>query len=339
MSTTLPWIPRTLANAYTPRPPIIYPVAGIFARPSLNIVYGAPGTFKSILMADCAANVATGKHWLDPLPNNPGQGIVTAKTSVLWIDCDNGERRSDDRFEAIGKAYKLDALTPLYYVSMPNPWPDFSQKGFGDALELTLNDWDAHFVVIDNLGLVTGNTDEITAEMAPVMGNLRRLAEHSGSAVTLIHHQRKSNGTTGRKGDTLRGHSSIEAALDLALLVERDDGSATVKLTATKVRGADIDPFGAMFTYSHKPGTKELAEARFYGLPVSNPSSDKAIEATILDTLALQGPMPKTQLIDTVHKTGGYTRQRVEDVLAAMKGQGHVIESSGPKGAKLYQIP
>jgi len=54
--------------------------------------------------------------------------------------------------------------------------------------------------------------------MATVMGHFRYLAEQAKVAVILIHHQRKSNGSNARLGERLRGHSSIEAALDLASL-------------------------------------------------------------------------------------------------------------------------
>ncbi len=44
-------------------------IAGrLFALPSLNILYGAPGTLKSFLLADLAVCVAGGLEWLPPAP-------------------------------------------------------------------------------------------------------------------------------------------------------------------------------------------------------------------------------------------------------------------------------
>ena len=56
--------------------------------------------------------------------------------------------------------------------------------------------------------------------MASVMGRLRWLVEECNCALILIHHQRKSasNGDANGvpQGRNTAGHSSIEAALDLA---------------------------------------------------------------------------------------------------------------------------
>jgi hypothetical protein len=49
--------------------PLIYVVEGLFPLPSLSIVYGAPGTIKSLLMADLAICAAAGLPWLPPLPH------------------------------------------------------------------------------------------------------------------------------------------------------------------------------------------------------------------------------------------------------------------------------
>jgi hypothetical protein len=159
---------------------------------------------------------------------------------------------------------------------MPTPWLDASKREMVVQLSLLIKDHGAKFVVIDNLGLITGKADENSAEMAQVMGNLRWLCEECACAIMLIHHQRKT-GTGGdkiRKGETLRGHSSIEASLDLAWLVERKEGDESVSVIPTKVRGfKTCDIFGAQFTYTHKAGTYDLATARFFSQASETPQT------------------------------------------------------------------
>ena len=101
------WQARTLADAYTQRPPVEYAVTGLFALPSLNIIYGAPGSLKSFLAADMAVSIAAGLPWLPEAPWQPGAvAIPTRQAPVMWLDFDNGRNRTDDRFEAleIGRA-------------------------------------------------------------------------------------------------------------------------------------------------------------------------------------------------------------------------------------------
>src|SRR2546428_10824599 len=87
-----PWPLFTLADAYQPRPPLIYVVEGLFPLPSLSIVYGAPGTIKSLLLADLAICVASGLPWLPPLPHAFGRARRAHQVGGLRCGFDNGPR-------------------------------------------------------------------------------------------------------------------------------------------------------------------------------------------------------------------------------------------------------
>lgn len=330
-----PWQPFTLADAYQERPPVEYLAGKLFALPSLSVVYAAPGALKSFILADLAACVASGEAWLPPahwLPNNTATGMTTRPAPVVWCDFDNGRRRTHDRFKALGKARSLPTDIPLRYYSMPNPWLDATNKASIGDLILRVNDIGAGLVVIDNLGVVSGNAEENSGEMAQVMSLFRQLAEETGAAIVLIHHQRKgAAGGGGRAGDNLRGHSSIEAALDLALWVEREDYSDTVTIKATKVRGEDILPFSAVFTHESDP-SGELIKAKFYGIATEDLVSGAAIEKAILEALTGQS-LNKSDLAKAVKEllpdVGiNRIRERVDRMAALHKVQ--ITPGKGP---------
>lgn len=311
------WHLRSLADAYAERPPLPYLVDGLLPCPSLSIVYGGPGSLKSMILADLAVTIVAGEKWLEPLPGSDKEAGVTFATTqapVLWIDFDNGIRRTDERIEAFARARMLAADAPIHYVSMPTPWLDASKLMMVQELAELIDDVAAKFVIVDNLGLITGSTEENSGDMAQVMGNLRWLCEETKSAVTVVHHQRKSSGAGDkgvRKGEMLRGHSSIEAALDLALLIERKEGEDAVAVIPTKVRGfKEYNIFGAHFTYDHRPGTKDLATARFYSLQVSSKEEREveAIQGSIKATLRGHSMSP-SELVNSVR-----------DALAAIPG-------------------
>ena len=114
-----PWKAFTLADAYQARPPVEYVTGRLFEIPSLNIVYGAPGTLKSFLLQDLAVCVASGQDWLTPAPwQGSGRGIITKQAPVIWLDFDNGTRRTHNRFEALGRARNLPAETPITAVRL-----------------------------------------------------------------------------------------------------------------------------------------------------------------------------------------------------------------------------
>ncbi len=99
----------------------------------------------------------------------------------------------------------------------------------------------------------------------------------------MIHHERKSNGLQSRAGRSLRGHSSIESAIDLALRVDRQEDTNFITIQSTKSRDCVVPVFGAEFRYEHKTGTKELAEAGFFKIELKNTPS--AIENFIIETI------------------------------------------------------
>lgn len=326
----LPWTFRTLADAYSPRPPVRYVVASLFMVPSVNIVYGAPGSLKSMLLADLAACVVSGRPWLAPAPGTSTMpGLATTAGPVTWVDLDNGERRTDDRFMAVGKAYNLPDSAPLRYISMPQGGLQIDDDKQAERLAQTLVLLGASLLILDNLSTVKGEADELK-DMTKPMQNLRWVATWANVCILAIHHQRKSNGTKGREGETIRGHSSIEANCDVALLVDRGDTqSLAIDVRATKARGATFEERGATFAYTWQPGTRELETARFFGVTASNRNNPKAqeaaeIEDAILGTLQT-GPANMSQLATAT----AYSRNKLRPVLDKLIAKGMVNEQPG----------
>jgi hypothetical protein len=331
------WEMCSLADAYQPRPPTVELVQGIFPLPSLALVYGAPGTMKSLLLLELEICVAAGpqvRGWLCPLDRSQGLPRMIQQASTLWVDFDNGPRRMHERAAAIGRAYDLPPDIPFHYVSMPNPWLDASKPLGLDPLRAAIEQFEAKMVVIDNLLLIKGGVEENSADMGIVMAHLRQLTEEYSCLVVPIHHQRKDQG--GRSGDRLRGHSSIEAAIDLALIVEREEGSDTITIRSTKTRDVDVAPFAAMLTYEHKPGTTELHTARFFGMPQDDEHSDRAIERAVRDQLTTAtGPLLKTELCTFVHGIlPNVGINRIRGVVERMVAQHHVHMTPGNRGSQ-----
>lgn len=294
------WEVRNLKNAYQERRPTEYVVDKFFATESLNVVYGAPGVMKSMVIADMCCAVVAGERWLPGAGDN-AEGIPTNQGAILWYDVDNGTRRTDERFDALAKSRKLPEDAPLYYISMPMRAFFATDVDMGLYLMGWAQDLDAKIIVFDNLGLITGDVEENSAGMAQVMGGLRVIAERTGAAVIAIHHQRKGGAAGSRAGDALRGHSSIEASLDLALHVVREPDTLEIKLQSTKTRGVDVPTTSAVFNYEHRTGTHDLRRAWFHG--VQRTAAGDPIKVAVLEALALAdgGAMTQGRLVDQVY--------------------------------------
>lgn len=328
-----PWKIYTLKDAAQPRPPLVWVVDGVIPAGSLSIWYGAPGSLKSMILADLSVCVAGGRKWL---ANPQGQGgYATVKSGVMWLDFDNGARRTHERFGALAKAHGVPQDAPLHYVSMPEPTLD---AGDGEGMRLLAQrviDRDVLLVVIDNLGVVSGNSDENSAEMQKPMGGLRWLAETTGAAVIVLHHQRKSNGNDkARAGETLRGHGSIEAKLDLGMLITRD--GQNIIMSATKVRGPDIKSFGATLSFENDK-QRELVEARFWPFDPTEEENEELAKIQD-DILAFIKRNPGDTATDVYNDVGG-NKKRVFDIIRTLQRDGKILGRSGAGHSTRLFIP
>lgn len=329
------WKPFTLVDAYKPRQPIQYLVGNLFEIPSLNMIFGAPGSMKSFLVADLAICISSGNVWLPSLPSESGIAMPVMQGSVAWLDFENGKRRTHERFSALGRTLQLPSDTPLYYYSMSTPWLDAKKRNQIEELADLIQEHQAILVVIDNLGTISGGADENSTEMIEVMANLRWLVEETGAAFIVIHHRRKSDAKNGRAGDALRGHSSIEAALDLALLVDRENTSQIITIKPTKVRGAVVQPFSATFTYLHDDWG-ELKEARFFSAH-GDGVTVVAQRWKVIYQCAGDKPMNKTALTQLAYDASSknYPINLLGRDIDMMVQQGHLLQSIGTNNAHL----
>ena len=334
------WSFRTLTHARIIRPPTEYIVDKYLATHTLNILYGAPGSLKSMIALSLGLCVAGGLPWLPGLFGGD-QGAAVIRSPVIWIDMDNGQRRTDERVDAMSKAMRLPDDAPFYYLSMPTPSliaTDIESMGMLHDEILRLG---ARMVVIDNLGLVTGTVEENSAEMAQVMKNFRWIAENTGAALLILHHQRKGGANGSRPGDALRGHSSIEAAIDLALHAVREANSNQVSLRSTKTRGVDVPNAVMEFSYEHVAGTNDLSNAYFTSVAVRQNSL--LLKQALLSFAEGNSPrgIPKNRLRELVYEdlggefSHGKIRAEMEHLIE-VTGELDIIE--GRQGAKLVVI-
>ncbi len=321
----------SLADAYRERGPLHYVVSGLFTLPSLSILYGPPGALKSFVLADMLTCVTGGLPWLNR---------TVIQVPGLWLDFDNGPRRTHERFAALGRGRSLTDAD-LFYASMPSPWLNAGDARQIEALIRLVAERNIKLICADNLGLIKGGAgaDENTDAMIPVMGNLRFLAERTGAAVVIVHHQRKGAGAGGRTGDALRGHGSIEGAVDLALLVEREDHSGIVTIRSSKTRDTEVLPFGAEFRFEHKPGTVELHTACFVHHEIEDNLSDRAIEKAIVSVLESSTGINQAELVARV-KAGGIEagKNRIGPVANRMAERGRLSVTTGHRGSRLYSL-
>jgi len=335
------WRWLTLEDAYAERPPREYVIEKLLPRPSLTAIYGTPGGLKTMLVLDMIMAVLSGEPFLAPMAGMERVSpFATTPTPVMWIDVDNGERRSLDRMKALGKTRALPSDAPFYFVSFPTP-PFVA--GNQDSVDFIIDaavTGEVGLIVFDNLGSISGGADENSSEMVNVMSGLRKIAERANCATIVIHHRNKGQaiGNT-RKGNALRGHSSIEGALDLALMVQREEGEDVVTIESTKTRDIPVWPFEAMWTYQ-QDADGELIGGRFYGLgrpekdDESKPANERAREYILME---LDTDVSQTDIVNKC-KGAKIGRNAALTALEQLERDKLVEATRGDRNAKMYRL-
>jgi len=234
----------------------------------------------------------------------------------------------------------LPGDVPLKIYSMPVPVFDARDPNQIDELTLMIARHNTKLVIFDNLAMISGNADENSAEMAKIFNNLRRISEDTGIAVVVIHHPRKGSQTQGREGDRLRGHSSIEAAIDLALYMERSGNNLSVEIKPTKARDSLVETFSARFDFEVDQHG-QLTEARFFSITGSLNNQTVKVMDAIWEALA-DGELNQGDLIEdgkNLHdETDGDSVgvNRIRKAIKVMHDQGFLQMSKGKNNARLF---
>ncbi len=293
------------ADMLKPRPKPVYLVDKLITERTINIIYGYPGSKKSLFIADLVMAIATGEPFLPAMPgsSNNFTGYATKKAPVLWMDYENGEDLSYERFTAFGKVYNATAQTNLFYSCLPS-LPVVDNKHIGLLIqEIRKLPVIPEVLVIDTLLRFAKVRDENSSEMDRIMAMARKLVDDLNVTIFLISHSNKTIGS--RAGNALRGHSSIEGGADAVFRANSDKDTDIIDIINEKARRNPIEPISARFTFTNTPGTDQLETARIYYEPYQSRASQASQKAKanidrinneILTLLEKNGPTSKNQI-------------------------------------------
>lgn len=265
---------RTLADALRPRERLVWLIELLISRGSVNLFYGLPGDFKTMLLQYMALCLATGRPFLPKVQTEQAAGrtFATRACKTLYLDYDQGQTTTDARFEALARGMGLEAdTTNLIYASFMVPRPNFTEQRDLDAFVAYVMQREVAVVIIDGLATVMPVGMKMVDEtVRAVLDGMRYIASRSNATFIVAHHPIKNNSLVNRTaGLDAYGSVHLVAALDMMFSVERqiDHGQRTNKVLIrnTKARQTEpLMPFGAEFWSIPKDdGSGEMAKAWF----------------------------------------------------------------------------
>jgi len=205
-------------------PPLAWRVSGVFPSSGVVGLYGASGSGKSFLAFDFAAAVASGTDWF---------GRKVEATSVVYIVLEN-DGGFPQRVSAWEQHNKRKMPSTLKLIMEP-----FNLTSDADIAALAEVIPSGSVVIIDTLNRAAPTVDENSSQgMGRILEASKSLQMQTAGLVVLVHHTGKD------ESRGARGHSSLYAALDAAILVSLKSGKREWSLHKAKDdRDGDAFPF------------------------------------------------------------------------------------------------
>ncbi|MFF0129988.1 AAA family ATPase [Streptomyces mirabilis] len=282
-------------------------VPGIISE-GVNLLAGPPKVGKSWLSLGLALSVAAGGQAMDSVPVESGP--------VLYLALEDTPRRLQTRMRKILGSDRAPASLTLATSCPPLP-----QGGNEAIAQWCERNPEARMVVIDVFAKMRGTSapgaSAYDADYAAV-GHAKRIADHYGIAVVLVHHVRKA-----ASDDFLAevsGTNGLAGAADATLVLKRSRGQADGVLHVT---GRDVDEAEYALRFYAEAGAWQLLEG---------PAADHTIgdtRATILRYVRENpGAKPK-QIAEGTGLQSDLVRQTcsrmVNDVQLIRKAGGYVV--------------
>jgi hypothetical protein len=236
------WTADALMDAEFPAPR--WAVPGLLAE-GVTLMAGSPKVGKSWLSLGLGLAVASGGRALDMIPVEPGP--------VLYLALEDTARRLQSRMRIV-----LAGLPAPRNLTLATGCPPLTQGG-DTAIAAWLDaQRGARMVVIDVFAKVRGNSapgaSAYDADYAAV-SRVKRLADHYGVAVVLVHHVRKAGAEDFLA--EVSGTNGLAGAADTTLVLKRARGQADAVLHAT---GRDIDETEWALHFHAAAGAWQLLE-------------------------------------------------------------------------------
>ncbi|WP_367320790.1 AAA family ATPase [Streptomyces sp. HUAS ZL42] len=281
------WTADQLMAAHFPEPK--WAVPGILAE-GVSVLAGPPKVGKSWLSLGLGLSVAAGGKAFDSVPVQGGP--------VLYLALEDTPRRLQTR---MGKL--LGGQPAPAGLTLVTECPPFPQGGTEAIAQWLERNPDARMVVIDVFAKMRGQAPAgVSAYDADyvAVGYAKRLADHYGVAVVLVHHVRKAGSEDFLT--EVSGTNGIAGAADATLVLKRARGQADGILHVT---GRDVDEAEYALSFQPASGAWHLLDGPVTDHTVSD------TRATILRYVRahpgakpkdMAGELPNVDL-DTIRRT------------------------------------
>jgi AAA domain/Bifunctional DNA primase/polymerase, N-terminal/Primase C terminal 1 (PriCT-1) len=191
-------------------PPTSYLIDNVLGAGTTAVLYGEPGSGKTLIALGMAFCLASGVPW---------QGHDVSGGPVLYLATE-GHASLPDRVRALCSHHALEHIPQLKFL---NRGVDLTDPAFLSVFADLVESQQPTLLIVDTMARAIGNGDENSSrDTNALIGNLEALRERCpGLTVLVLHHPAKTSGD-------LRGSSAIKASADLVLRCSLDGQTLTI---------------------------------------------------------------------------------------------------------------
>lgn len=199
-------------------------IDGLMGHDFFGMIYGQSYAGKSFLAIDIGLSIALGRRW---------RGRDTDKGLVIYVAAEGPtsvQRRAQAWMKRYGDGY---AAVPAFAV-IPGPvdilHPERDALAIVNAARKAAErcGLPVRLVIVDTLAAASPGTKEDSEDFGKAIHNLKVIGDDLKCALLVVHHSGKDAG----KG--ARGHSSLEAALDINIEVTEESGTREARIPVVR---------------------------------------------------------------------------------------------------------
>ena len=177
-------------------------IEGLWEYDSVGLIVAPPKSYKSTLITNMAAAVASGK---------PFDGRKVIQGGVLILQGENSLVAEKSRMMNIAGTTDL----PIYYVQSSINLDNI------EVLKRTIIENNIKMLVIDPLYLLFGSGNmNLQVDVTPKLRTLTELRKETGCSIILVHHTRKTDGSTDLSTSDINGSGFFEGWYESLIMLQ-----------------------------------------------------------------------------------------------------------------------
>lgn len=303
-------------------------VQNVLESASVAVIAGAPNTGKTFFAIHASVHVAAGEPWFGCKVSG-GASIYVAAEAPGSVKT-RARLAANHAFPGKRLAFNVVSIAPGLGSEIDSVHDTQRLLATVRAVA-TREGLEVKLIVIDTVASVLSDGEENADGMLRLAGAAKFIASQTGATVLLVHHPSKGDPSS------LRGHSSLAAAVDTIIMLTTDENTGIRTATLTKSRDSAA---GRQFFFNLEPialPTKDCfgdPRTSCIVIPVTVPQSQRRrpggkVQEQILSELERQFRTGKTHWDEATVRNAAHTlnvhRNTVPKALKALRISGFIV--------------